>query len=368
MKKRLILGLLLTIGFETVNAQALEGITIKDNWSVGITGGVVTPLRHSAFWGGMRPNMGVEVGKQLTPVFGFTTEALWSVNTSASHTVFDHSNISLLGRANLMNLFASYQGTPRLFEVEAVAGAGWLHGYGIVSNAFSTKAGFNFNFNLGKNKEWTLAFKPALVWNMDGRSIVTGYSEYNANYAAVQLNAGITYHFRGTNGKNHISFAAPCETDHLNDVINQLRGELKNSNEDLASSNLRNSELNERLTECLNKKPQVLKEVDKGMEITVSFNQGQTKVSDSHLPSVDRIATYMKQHTGSKVQIKGYASPEGSKAVNDKIAIERAQSVKSILVNKFGIAADRIITSGSGVGNEFSQPTWNRAAICTLID
>ena len=29
----------------------------------------------------------------------------------------------------MMNLFAGYPGTPRTFEMEAVVGVGWLHGY-----------------------------------------------------------------------------------------------------------------------------------------------------------------------------------------------------------------------------------------------
>ena len=51
------------------------------------------------------------------------------INTTQSKTAFDASDVSLLGKVNLMNLFAGYKGVPRLFEVEAVAGAGWLHYY-----------------------------------------------------------------------------------------------------------------------------------------------------------------------------------------------------------------------------------------------
>ncbi len=51
------------------------------------------------------------------------------INTTSSKTAFDVSDVSLLGKVNLMNLFASYQGQPRLFEIEAVAGMGWLHYY-----------------------------------------------------------------------------------------------------------------------------------------------------------------------------------------------------------------------------------------------
>lgn len=56
---------------------------------------------------------------------------------------------------NLNNLFGGYNGIPRSFEIEAVAGIGWMHYYvgrnmGEDQNGMSTKLGLNFNFNLGK--------------------------------------------------------------------------------------------------------------------------------------------------------------------------------------------------------------------------
>lgn len=78
-----------------------------------------------------------------------------------------NSNVSLLGLVNLNNLFGGYNGIPRSFEIEAVAGIGWMHYYvgrnmGEDQNGMSTKLGLNFNFNLGESKAWTLALKPAL--------------------------------------------------------------------------------------------------------------------------------------------------------------------------------------------------------------
>ena len=52
-------ALLLAAGTMTMQSQGLDGTKISDNWSIGINGGVVTPLTHSAFWGTMRPNMGI---------------------------------------------------------------------------------------------------------------------------------------------------------------------------------------------------------------------------------------------------------------------------------------------------------------------
>lgn len=123
MKKSIIL-LAMVLGAFTANAQSVvEGTKLTDNWSVEVNAGAITPLTHSAFFKNARPGFGIGVSKQLTPIFGLGLQGMGYINTTSSKTAFDASDISLLGKVNLMNLFAGYNGTPRLFEVEAVAGA-----------------------------------------------------------------------------------------------------------------------------------------------------------------------------------------------------------------------------------------------------
>lgn len=49
--------------------------------------------------------------------------------------------------------------------------------------------------------------------------------------------------------------------------------------------------------------------------------------------------------------------------LNQKLSEERAYTIKEILVNKYGIEADRIDAKGMGVGSNFSEPEMNRAAV-----
>ena len=78
------------------------------------------------------------------------------------------------------------------------------------------------------------------------------------------------------------------------------------------------------------------------------------------------VASYLKSHKDSKVVVKGYASQDGPKALNEKLAAARAESVKAMLVKKYGIAADRITAEGEGIGHMFSENDWNRVSICTV--
>lgn len=160
MKKILASLLLLSVAVGYADGQtALTGNKFADNWAIGVNAGGTTPLMHHSFFKNMRPVVGVHVDKYLTPTFGLSLEAMGSFNTTGSKTAFDASNVSLLGLVNLGNLFAGYNGAPRLFEVEAVAGIGWLHyyvnsGMGEDRNSMSSKLGLNFNFNLGESKAW----------------------------------------------------------------------------------------------------------------------------------------------------------------------------------------------------------------------
>ena len=136
----------------------------------------------------------------------------------------------------------------------------------------------------------------------------------------------------------------------------------------IAAKNQRIADLEAALKAC-EAKPAVVQTVTNtkdNLECYVYFNQGKHNISAAQQPNVERIATFLKNHAGSKVVIKGYASPEGSVEVNERIARQRAEAVKTMLINKYKIAADRISAEGQGVGNSFSEPDWNRVSICTI--
>ena len=354
--------------------RAYEGANLGDNWSIGIHAGVTTPLTHSAFFPNMRATWGLGIGKQLTPFFGMGVEAMTSINTTASKTAFDNTNVSLLTSVNLSNLFAGYWGTPRLFEIETVAGLGWLHyaqnGNGD-RNSISSKLGLNFNFNLGEAKAWTIGIKPALVYDLNAcgeRNV-----GFNANRAAWEITAGLKYHFRCSNGKHHISFAKlydQAEVDALNEQVNNLKQTNVDQEAELTAANQRNAELEQQLADCKNQGPVIVTDTitshKKTLESVVTFRQGGVSVVASQTPNVERIATYLKNHEKATVSIKGYASPEGKAEVNARIAQQRADAVKSLLVKRYKIAEKRITAEGQGVGNMFEEPDWNRVSICTI--
>ena len=299
MRKSIIL-LALILGGVTANAQSVvEGTKVTDNWSVEVNAGAITPLTHSAFFKSMRPAFGVGVSKQLTPIFGLGFQGMGYINTTSSKTAFDASDVSVLGKVNLMNLFASYTGEPRLFEVEAVAGMGWLHYYvngDGDQNSWSTRLGLNFNFNLGESKAWTLGIKPAIVYDMQGTYPETK-SRFNANNAGFELTAGLTYHFKTSNGTHHFAKVRvynQAEIDGLNSSINALRADVNNKDGEISNANQRINGLQEELEACRTKVVPVETVVKTARvpESIITFRQGKSSVDASQLPNVERVASY----------------------------------------------------------------------------
>ena len=285
------------------------------------------------------------------------------INTTPSKTAFDVLDVSLLSKINLINLFASYRGKPRLFEIEAIAGMGWLHYYVNGKgddNSWSTRLGLNLNFNLGETKAWTLGIKPAIVYDMQG-DFNQAKSRFNANNATFELTAGLTYHFKMSTGNHYftkVKVYNQSEIDDLNVAINALREQVGSRDRELNNANQRISGLHKELEECRTKVVPIETVVKTARvpESIITFRQGRSSVDASQLPNVERVASYMKKYPDSKVIIKGYASPEGNVEINAKIATARAEAVKTILVNKYKINTSRITAEDQGVGDMFTEP------------
>lgn len=389
MRKSLF-ALLSVLGLGTMNAQN-TGNHFCDNWSLGINGGIVSPLTHSAFIRNSRAAFGIDINKQLSPIYGLTLESNATVNTQSrmtgmkSNTAIDAFNLMLLNRLNLNNIFKTYNGEPALFEVEAVGGFGWLrlnnfYTTGEGANHLASKAGLNFNFNLGESKAWTVSLKPAMFWDMSMWDSDYGHSHpnWNANYANWEIMAGVTYHFKNCNGEHYMTNIKPydaAEVNALNASINRLRSEAAqkdNQNKQLADQlrkqQQKSADLEKALRDCEKKGPVTITKTNekKTLESVVTFGQGKITIDASQRPNVERIATFLRNHKDAKVDILGYASPEGSIEINTRIANQRAEAVKKMLVERYRIAENRISAKGQGVGNMFEEPDWNRVSICTI--
>ncbi len=360
----------------SVSAQTVTESKTFDNFYIGINAGVATKTTGHASWAeDLTPNFGLRIGRYFTPVFGLAVESnayFKTTNGFTTGTLVNYLNTSLLGTVNLSNWFGGYKGTPRLFEVSVLYGFGWGHRFGNPTSAWkqdnlTSKAGIDFAFNLGKAKAWQVYIEPSITYSLNGN----GYRgvEYNINRSFVQLNAGVIYKFKNSNGTHNFTIATlrdQSEIDALNAQINGLRGELDGKDSELAAKDKTISDLQNALDECNKKKNEpvyVKPETATNLQPTVLFRQGKSTIDAAQYAPIELIANYMKNNKDAKVEIKGYASPEGSKELNEKLATARAEAVKKALVKKYKISADRLKATGMGATDKlFEQVEFNRVA------
>lgn len=398
--KKLFLMLVATMLTVSVSAQKTTITSNKagDNWYIGLNVGMATPLSKFTVdneeWGcmkGFAPKLGVRIGKNLTTVFGLALDADLYVESSEKSgvrksTFVDAINVDLLGTFNLSNAFAGYKGQPRCFEVIALAGVGYSRSYGNETRNFNpksaginAKAGFDLAFNLGAKKAWQLFLEPAVVfgqpcpdWNVPFRKVDLGGKNGRKFNALGQVSVGFNYKFGNSNGSHNFKIEQlrdQREIDALNAALNDLRADNKTKEAKIAADSRAIADLKAQLATCQARPVQtiveerILREVSATLQPIVIFGQGKTTVDAAGMASCEMVAKYMRNHPQSRVKIQGYASPEGSKEVNDRIAYARAESVMNVLVKKYKIEATRLEIEGLGATDKLSSENdFNRVA------
>lgn len=350
--KKLVLLFTAAVLAVSASAQTVEESKTFDNIYVGINGGLATKATGHSWMKGLDPNFGVRIGRNFTPVLGAAIEsnAYFSNKPWASTgTVVRYLNTSFLGTVNLSNWFGGYLGQPRPFEVSFVAGFGWGHLFGNSKeydkagciNNLTAKVALDFAFNLGADKAWQIYIEPAIMYGLNDKSN-TPYNlgndgiKFDVNHSFVQLNAGVVYKFKNSNGTHNFKIAQlrdQSEIDGLNSQISDLRSELA-------------------------KKPkEVIKEVIKEVPaeattcpLFVTFAQGKADLTKDAKKVLDNVTN------GATVEIIATASPEGSVKFNKQLSQNRANNVAKYLKAKGVTVKD---ATGKGV----QGVTSNRLAV-----
>jgi len=355
--------------------EAYERPLFGDNWAVGLSVGAASPVKGHSFFNNMRPTLGLNLDKHLTPAFALGAEMFTGFNTSRwpgavySGTAFDDMYLGVYGSLDFIRI-GSTACSPGPVGFGVQAGCGWGHSFnsGRVNdhNFFATKAGLFFRYNI--TPRFAVSLSPSVVWDMSDARTAASSAAYSASKAVFQLQAGIRYSFG--NGFSCPQLYDPSQIDALNGQINTLRADLNRANEEVALATSRAESLAAELKEAREQKPEIIKEavVDNRLNtvLDVFFLLGSSKVMPDQMPNVERIATYLKNHPGSRVVIKGYASRDGNAEANMRLASRRAEAVRAELINRYGVKPSRISASGAGIGELFEEESWNRVSVCTL--
>jgi len=352
MKKILLMLALFSAVVSGAKAQiATENSNALDNLSIGVTAGLSTPLDFNSVFP-LNTSVGLRATKGVTPIFGAQLEALGVLNDNHFgdiHTAFNALNINGNLVTNLSNAFGGYKGTPRVFEINAVTGLGWLHACGPVENNFVAKTGFDLVFNIGKKKAHSIVITPAIMWNL------THPGNFQFSNAHSQLGIGISYvyHFKNSNGTHHFKTydvgAMIGEIDRLNGANAQLEKDLDAclKREPVAVEKVVEKVIENTKTEVVEDKVQT--------EWIVQFSQGGAILTKEAKTILNTIPE------NTIVEVVGTASPEGSKEANQRISEKRAAVVADYLTKR-GVK----VSSWEGKGVQIGEST-NRLAIVTIV-
>lgn len=360
MKKFIFMIMAALCSIMTVSAQSQSNYCgsskFFDNVSIGVVGGVETNLND---WNAPQGAVaGIVLNKEISPIFGVTLEGNTNINglrnwaSDASHfhcaNTFDGLSVYLTPRVNLTNALLGYKGSPRKFELEAVAGPGygfWLHDE---YNALLVKAGLNLNYNL--SNAFTVTLRPAVVYNLDANN-----AHFDTRNAVAQLSVGIVYHFKTSNGTRSFKKAklySQSEVDALNAKIKDLQSNLETANKAVK-------------TNAINTVDTVYTESPSSLGNVVSFTLNSAKVDETQMANLDNAVRILKENPDLKVTLKGYADKNtGSATYNKRLSVRRAEAVKKVIVDKYGIDTDRIDVLGVGDTEQlYNDNNWNRVVI-----
>lgn len=369
-----IIAMVMTITLAVAQNKTVEYSKWYENTSVTVLGGVTTTgqmmdVPTPFFWDGMKdvfsgvkPVMGLELTKYFTPVVGVSVEGLGFIGTTTSKTFFDESALLANGKVNISNLFG-YKGQPRRVEVVAVAGLGWGHDYVNGSaqtwssyangelepvtgvNPYNTNAvlftdknyvvynaAAEVNVNLGKDRDWQVSVRPGVLWFNkytagNFQSLPTWKYDARAN-----VQVGVTYKF-GKAGHKNFRLCPYSVTQKDYDA-------LKKQYNDLANREPEVREVVKRVTET----KEVVKTETKVLVGTtvITFPIGSCALSNVERQKVALFAETFKDDD-TQIKLVGSAdSKTGSENRNFALAQNRANVVKNVLVNDYGINADRI--------------------------
>ena len=322
----LIVAMLFMCNFAT--AQTVEHSKFFQNMYIGIDGGVVTPMipaEDASFFDVWNPTFGIEVGKNVTPITGFSIEGqgVADITNGIKNTKITESDVFGNVKFNLMNLFGGYKGYPRMVELSTVAGIGWVHDFNeqpVDPNYIAYKTGLQLDFNLGKNRAWQINMKPSVIWNHSNQ-----YTEiqYLKNGAEVRGTVGVTYKFgyrnmQGVKTHNFTMCPYSVTADEYNSLMDKYNELLDNCKDTVV---VEKEVTVEKVVETV---------VNVPTDLFIDFKIGSSVLSTN---AENMISSYAENiPSGYTVKVIGSADTKtGNEGLNKRLADERANAVINVL-------------------------------------
>ena len=84
------------------------------------------------------------------------------------------------------------------------------------------------------------------------------------------------------------------------------------------------------------------------VELDVKFDFDKAQVQQGSYSDIENLAEFMKQFPQTATTVEGHTDSVGNDAYNQKLSERRAGAVRDVLVNQFGVEANRVNAVGYG--------------------
>jgi outer membrane protein OmpA-like peptidoglycan-associated protein len=94
---------------------------------------------------------------------------------------------------------------------------------------------------------------------------------------------------------------------------------------------------------------------------------GKSNVSNQYKMGLDQLSNQLNTYPVLKIRLKGFADPTGNVAANLKLSENRANAVKSYLIQTHNLTPDRIIVLPAGQEENSSDMSYSRRVEVQLV-
>lgn len=84
------------------------------------------------------------------------------------------------------------------------------------------------------------------------------------------------------------------------------------------------------------------------VELDVKFDFNKSEVKEGSLADIQSLADFMKQYPQTSTVVEGHTDSVGSDAYNQGLSERRANAVRDVLVNQYGVEGGRVSSVGYG--------------------
>lgn len=337
----------------------------RDNWFISIAGGASVLLGDQNGEADFKNRLNfapqVSFGKWFNPYLAFRAQLNGGILHGfegdnaryMQHNKYFAAHVDLLW--DVTNFWAPYR-ESKVFRLIPWVGFGYAQRFKTTealerprTESPTLNAGILTAFRLSKRVDLNVEIQGSLLNEQFNR-----VDMYHLTDGIVQLSAGLTFKL----GKTDFEVLEPMDYDLLNDLnsqINALRAE--------------NDELSKRPVSCPECPEAVTTVVNNYVDNVVFFRINSAKIDKNQHINIYNTAEFMKQND-TPIKVVGYADKKtGTSSYNMSLSEKRARAVAKELIEKYGIASDRITIEWKGSDEQpYGENSWNRVVIMSAND